>query len=408
MQSSLRAWTVLAERNFGLFWVSLLVSAVGSQLSNVAIGWQVYELTNSPLQLGLTGLFRAIPTIIFSLTGGVLADRVDRRRLLIVTQSLAMALAFLLSFLTKTGWVQVWHIYAITFLTGTVTTFDIPARMALTPSLVSRENLSMAFALNVTLRQTASLLGPFLAGIIIAWLGLSWSHFLNGVSFLGVVICLITMKVRAAPAERKENAWQSMSAGLRFVRGNSVILGLLLMDTCVSFFGAYRVLMPVFARDLLGVGPTGLGALLGAPAVGALVGSSIIIGSGNLNRAGRHVLWVTLAYTAGLVLFAVTRSFVLSLVINFVIGGLDAVGETLRVTIIQLLTPDDMRGRVQALVHVFVMGIPFLGQSYIGAAASLLGPASAVVLGGVLGALVVGIVAVKLPAIKKFEVEPAV
>lgn len=404
MQQRVRAWKILTERNFGLFWVSLLVSSIGNQLSHVVIAWHVYEITDSPLQLGLTGIFRALPTIVFSLSGGVLADRTDRRRLLIVTQSLAMGLAFVLAFLTDMGWVRVWHIYAITFLTGTVTTFDAPARTALIPSLVARENLSTAFALNVTLRQSASLVGPFFAGMTIAMLGLSWSYYINGLSFLGVVVCLLTMRVRVTESPvKKESTLESMRAGLRFVWGNSVILGLLVMDTCVNFFGAYKAMMPVVARDLLGVGPAGLGALLGAPAIGALVGSGIIIGVGSPRRAGRLVLWVTLVYTIGLGLFAISRSFPVSLAIGFMLGALDAVGETLRITIIQLMTPDQMRGRVQALVHVFVFGLPLMGYGQIGALASLVGVTSAIFAGGLIGGLVVGAVAIKVPKLRKYE-----
>lgn len=395
----------MAEKNFGLFWVSLLVSSIGNQLSHVAIGWQIYELTSSPLQLGLTGVFRALPVVVFSLTGGVLADRVDRRRLLIFTQTVAMILALLLAVLTHTGLVRVWHIYAITFLTGAATTFDLPARTALIPSLVARENLSNAFALNVTLRQTATLVGPFFAGVLIAALGLSGSYFINAASYLGVIVCLAAMRVRAteAPA-RKESTWQAMKGGLRFVGGHSVILGLLGMDTCVNVFSAHRLLAPVFARDILNVGPQGLGALLGAPAIGALIGSSIIIGIGTPKKSGQLLLWVTAVYALLLCAFALSRSFALSLLICFFIGALDSIGETLRVTLIQLITPDAMRGRVQSLVHIFVFGIPLLGQGPMGALGSAIGAAGAVLVGGLLGIAVVAAAAFKVPAIKKFEV----
>lgn len=395
----------MAEKDFGLFWVSLLVSSIGNQLSHVAIGWQIYELTSSPLQLGLTGVFRALPVVVFSLTGGVLADRVDRRRLLIFTQTVAMILALLLAVLTDTGLVRVWHIYAITFLTGAATTFDLPARTALIPSLVARENLSNAFALNVTLRQTATLVGPFFAGVLIAALGLSGSYFINAASYLGVIVCLAAMRVRAteAPA-RKESTWQAMKGGLRFVGGHSVILGLLGMDTCVNVFSAHRLMAPVFARDILNVGPQGLGALLGAPAIGALIGSSIIIGIGTPKKSGQLLLWVTAGYALLLCAFALSRSFALSLLICFFIGALDSIGETLRVTLIQLITPDAMRGRVQSLVHIFVFGIPLLGQGPMGALGSAIGAAGAVLVGGLLGIAVVAAAAFKVPAIKKFEV----
>lgn len=403
MSQPAQPWRVLAERNFGLFWISLLVSSIGNQLSHVAIGWQIYELTHSPLQLGLTGVFRALPVVVFSLTGGVLADRVDRRRLLIVTQTVAMSLAFLLAALTANGTVQVWQIYTITFLTGAATTFDLPARTALIPSLVSREQLTSAFALNVTLRQTATLIGPFLAGALIAWLGLGWSYTLNALSYLGVILCLVFMKVRAAEgAKKKEPAWQALKEGLGFVAGQPVILGVLVMDTCVNIFSAQRLMAPVFARDILNVGPQGLGALLGAPAIGALLGSSLIIGLGTPKKSGQLLLWVTLVYAFLLCGFALSRSFVLSLILCFLIGAFDSVGETLRVTLIQLMTPDDMRGRVQSMVHIFVFGLPLLGQGPMGALGSIIGAPGAVMAGGLLSVAVVAGAAFKVPAIKRF------
>ncbi|HYY25109.1 MAG TPA: MFS transporter, partial [Candidatus Udaeobacter sp.] len=186
MRSKLSLWNVLAQKNFGLFWWSLLISAIGDQIANVTIAWQVYTITNSPLQLGLTGLFRALPIFIFSLTGGVLADRTSRRKLLIFSQGIGMILALLLGLLTTTGLVKVWHIYVAAFIAGAVSTFDQPARSALVPSLVPEEHLATAFALSVTLRQSATLIGPFLGGMIIAALGISSAHYINALSFLGV------------------------------------------------------------------------------------------------------------------------------------------------------------------------------------------------------------------------------
>lgn len=405
MKNQAIPWKILAERDFGLFWSSLLVSSVGTQISTVTIAWQVYEITNSPFQLGLTGLFRALPVIIFSLTGGLLADRMDRRRLLMVTQGLAMILAFILGLLTSTGHVRVWHIYAITFLSGAVSTFDQPARYAMIPNLVAREHLTTAFALNVTLRQTASLAGPFVAGLVIAGVGISWSYYINALSFLGLIVCLLFIRVRAsASPARVEPALQGMREGLSFVLENSVILGLLVMDACVVFFGAYRAMMPVFARDLLSVGPKGLGALLGAPAAGALLGSAIVIGLGNPRGKGRLIILVTLIYTMGLVLFALSHSFLLSLAIAFSLGALDAVGETLRVTVIQLMTPDHLRGRVQALVHVFVFAGPHMGHAMIGATAAILGAPGAIIMGGLISAAVVAWMARKVSPLTRFEI----
>ncbi len=397
MKDRVMPWSVLASRDFGLFWSSLLVSAIGSQLTSVAMAWQIYEMTDSPLQLGVTGLFRAAPVIAFALTGGWLADRMDRRRLLMITQVVAMLLSLTLALLTDTGQIKVWHIYAITFFSTAVMIFDQPARSAMIPSLVPREHLATAFALNITLRQTAFLAGPFIGGVLIAWAGLKWSYYIDAASFLGVIVCLFYMRARPAESPpRRESPLKSMQEGFNFVWKNSAILSLLVMDTCVSFFGSYRAMMPVFARDILGVGPKGLGVLLGAPALGALIGSSAVMGWGGLTRRPRLIIPVTLFYTLGLILFGVSRWFALSFAIALLLGAVDSVGETLRMTIIQLLTPDELRGRVQGLVHVFVIGGPFMGHAQIGLMASAFGAPGAVMAGGCIGSLVVALMAKKI------------
>jgi len=395
MAQPVTPWQVLKQRDFGLFWASLLFSAVGSQISAVAIAWQVYEITNSPFQLGLAGLFRALPIMLLSIPGGVVADRMDRRLLLIVTQSLAALLALALALLSYFGTVQVWRIYLVTFLSGAVGIFDSPARTALIPTLVKPEQLATAYALNITWRQIATLSGPFIGGVIIATVGLSISYFIDALSFLSVIICLAFMRVRqvAVTGEKKESPLQSVRGGFDFIRDNTAILGLMGMDTCVQFFGAYRSMMPVFARDILAVGPTGLGALLGVPAFGALAGSAVVMAMGNPKRKGRLIIAVALIYTAGLVCFALSRSLVLSLVIVFLLGLVDAIGETLRDAMIQLITPDPMRGRVKSFDQVFMSAGTYLGHAQIGTAASFLGVTGALVMGGCLGSAGVLLVA---------------
>jgi MFS family permease len=363
---------------------------VGSQISTVAVAWQVYEITNSPFQLGLTGLFRALPVMVLSIPGGIVADRMDRRRLLIITQGLAALLALTLGLLTSVGQVRVWHIYAVTFLSGAISIFDTPARTAMIPALVPAEHLASAYALNITWRQTATLAGPFLGGIGISAFGLAASYYIDAASFLTVILCLFLMRARSSlPAGKKESPLQSVRIGFNFIRENSVILALMSMDTCVNFFGAYRSMMPVFARDILVTGPTGLGALLGVPAFGALVGSGAVMAMGNPKRKGKLIIWVTLLYTAGLICFALSRSLTLSLLIVFGLGLLDAIGETLRDTLVQLMTPDRMRGRVKSFDQVFMSAGTYLGHAQMGTTALFLGVPGALILGGCLGSAAV-------------------
>lgn len=402
MNRQVTPWQVLAQRDFGLFWGSLLFSAVGSEIAAVAVAWQVYEITDSPFQLGLTGLFRALPVIILSVPGGIVADRMDRRRLLIITQALAALLAVALGLLTYTGRVHVWHIYAITFLSGAVSIFDAPARTAMIPALVSAEQLASAYALNITWRQTATLAGPFLGGICISVFGLAASYYIDAASFFAVIICLSFMRARSrVPTEKKESPLQSLRGGFNFIRENSAILTLMSMDTWVNFFGAYRSMMPAFARDILGTGPAGLGALLGVPAFGALVGSGIVMAMGNPRHKGELIIRVTLLYTAALICFALSRSLALSLVIVFVLGLLDAIGETLRDTLVQLITPDRMRGRVKSFDQVFMSAGTYAGHAQMGAMATFLGVPGALLLGGSLGSAAVLLVSKYARSLKK-------
>ena len=406
MPQQVTPWQVLKQRDFGLFWASLLFSAVGSQISTVAIAWQVYEITNSPFQLGLAGLFRALPVMLLSIPGGVVADRMDRRWLLIITQALAALLALALALLSHFGQVQVWHIYTVTFLSGAVGIFDSPARTALIPALVRPEQLATAYALNITWRQIATLAGPFIGGMVIATVGISISYFIDALSFLSVIVCLALMRARPAPTPgvKKESPLESVRSGFEFIRDNTAVLALMGMDTCVQFFGAYRSMMPVFARDILGVGPAGLGALLGVPAFGALAGSAIVLAVGNPKRKGQLIITVTLIYTAGLICFALSRSLILSLAIGFFLGLVDAIGETLRDTLVQLITPDAMRGRVKSFDQVFMSAGTYLGHAQLGTAATFLGVSGALVMGGCLGSAGVLLVAKYARALRQIDV----
>jgi MFS family permease len=290
--------------------------------------------------------------------------------------------------------VRVGHIYAVTFLSGAVSIFDAPARTALIPLLVPAEHLASAYALNISWRQIATLAGPFIAGVVISALGISASYFIDAASFLSVILCLFLMRVRPSPTtEKRESPLASVRGGFNFIRYNSAILALLSMDTCVNFFGAYRSMMPAFARDILGLGPTALGALLGVPALGALVGSGLVMAWGNPRHKGKLIIWVTLLYTAGLICFALSRSLILSLAIVFCLGLVDAIGETLRDTLVQLMTPDRMRGRVKSFDQVFMSAGVYMGHAQMGTAASFIGVPGALIFGGCLGSTAVLLVA---------------
>ena len=387
-----RALVALQHRDFRLFYGALVVASLGQQVQNTANLWLIYELTDSPLHLGLLGLSRGVPIIVLSLMGGLVADRVDRRRLIMLTEALMAVVSVALGVLTITGAIAVWHLYAATLLSAALNAVNAPARSALVPNLVPRHHLLNALALNSTVWQTASIVGPALAGLTIAVLGLAASYALTGGAFVLTLGALAIMRVGPVAARAPQSPLKSLIEGLAFVRRRSIILTLLAMDCAATFFGAYRVLMPVFARDL-GVGAEGLGLLLAAPAAGGLLGATIIMSAGNLRYKGLIVASGILAYCAALVLLAVSPWFLLSLLAAGALGLTDSLQATPRSTLIQEITPDELRGRVSSFQTMLTNGVPPLGQTQIGAVAAVIGAPLALIGGAIAcAAIIVGIV----------------
>ena len=388
-----RALVALQHRDFRLFYGALVVASLGQQVQATANLWQIYEMTDSPLHLGLLGLTRGVPIIALSLMGGIVADRTDRRRLIMVTQALMAVISVVLGVLTATGAIAVWHLYAATLLTAALNAVNAPARSALVPNLVPREHLLNALALNSTIWQTANIVGPALAGASIAGLGLAPSYALNGSAYIISLGALALMCVGQVAARAPQSALKSLLEGLAFVRYRSIILTLLAMDCAATFFGTYRVLMPVFARDL-GVGVEGLGLLLAAPAAGGLLGATIIMSLGDLRYKGLIVAGGILAYCVALVALALSPWFLLSLLVAGALRLFDSLQATPRSAVIQQITPDDLRGRVSSFQTMLTNGVPPLGQTQIGAVASIAGAPLALIAGAVAcAALVLGILA---------------
>ncbi|MCX7623345.1 MAG: MFS transporter [Thermomicrobium sp.] len=381
------SWTealaALRFRDFRLLWVGQFVSMLGSQMQTVALSWLVYDLTGSPAQLGGIALARAIPTIVLSLFGGTLADQVDRRKLLLVTQSTAALLLGVLAACVTLGWTALPLLYLLAFASAAAMSFDSPARQALVPALVPRERLANALTLNVLAWDVAAVVGPALGGLVIARVSVAAAFWADALSYLAVVAALLAMR-RDIPAPRPERrGWHAFLDGLTFVRWRPILWQLMLLDFFAVVLASTTGLLPVFARDVLGVGPDGLGLLFAAPSVGAIVGAALFALVPVPRRPGRVVVWVVVGYGVALAAFGVSRWFWPSLALLAVSGGLDAVSMALRHTVRQLATPDAYRGRVGALASVFSAGGPRLGQFQAGVLASLVGPAGAMVLGGV-------------------------
>ncbi len=375
-----RAAAALQHRNFRLFYVALLVAGIGGQIQAFTNTLQIYELTGSPLQLGLAGLFRAIPVIVFSLMGGVIADRVDRLRFSIFTQGVNGLFSVVLAALTFSGRIDVWHIYLFTFFGGCVQAMNQPTRSAIIPNLVPRHHLMNAIALNSTVWQSSNVLGPVLGGVAIAAFGFWPTYLINGMAQIITMATLALVRIGKVPARPTQSPLRGLIEGLSFVQQRSIILVLLTADCAETLFGRYQAVLPIIAANV-GVGAAGLGVLAAAPGIGNLTGATLIMSLGDLRYKGLICVGGILAYAAALVLLAVSPWFGLCVVATFLLGLFDSVQATPRNTVVQLLTPDELRGRVSSFQSMLTGGVPSLGQALNGGVASLIGVPMALISG---------------------------
>ena len=295
----------LKYRDFRLLWTGLLVSIAGSMMQNAAILWHIYVLTGSPLALGIVGLVRVLPIVGFSLISGVIADIYDRRKLMLASQIGMAVCALLLGLIAFTGSRSVWAIYLLAGLSSTFSAFDLPARQSLIPSLVPDDALANAFSLHATLFQAGSIAGPALSGIVIANFGIAWTYWLNGLSFLAVIVALLQIsyrqktKTEAQPVVSKK----AIAEGLSFVRKTPIIISSMLLDFFATFFSSATALLPIYAKDILHVGPLGYGWLYASAAIGALFTGSFMSLMPSLGNQGKYLLISVLIYGFATVAF---------------------------------------------------------------------------------------------------------
>jgi MFS family permease len=376
------AFTVLGFRDFRLIWAGQFVAMLGMQIQTVALGWIVYDITGSSAQLGLVGLFRALPLIFFSLFGGTLADQLDRRKLLLTTQSAQVLMSLTLAVLVTGGMENVWMLYAFAFTTAAASSFDAPSRQAIIPSLVPRQRLSHALTLNVLSSNTGMVLGPTLSGFIIGQFGSGAAFWAGAFSFLGVVSALLLLRTRPPVPVPAKRGIAALLDGLRFVRDRRILWQLMVIDFAATLAVSPVGLLPVFASDVHQVGPEGLGLLYAAPSIGSVLGALLFASVPSPKLPGRMVAIAIAGYGAALGFFGVMPTFYLALGFLALGGGLDAVSMAMRHTVRQLATPDDFRGRVGALASVFSGGGPRLGEFQAGMVASVIGPQGAMFAGG--------------------------
>jgi MFS family permease len=390
----------------------------------VAVGWQVYDISHSALMLGFLGLGQAFALMTSSLVAGVVADAFDRRKLLIVVQSVLASGSLLLAVSTHYGWASLPLIYVTTILTGAASAFDFPTRQALVASLVPREDLPRALGLNAVLFNVAGIAGPVAGGFAIGALGIAGTYGADVVSFLVVIAALLAMRPQPAHQPERERPRVSLGAwleGFAYLRARPVLLSLMALDFCATFFGSPQALLPIYARDILHVGSRGLGALIGAGAVGAVLGALFSGWLGGIRRKGVGVLLGVSAWGGCIVLFGLANGpllpyapwthfawqgpFWLALAALAGAGAGDLVSMVLRNTILQLTTPDELRGRVGATNSIFIIGGPTLGQFESGVVASALSPQMSVLTGGLACLLATGMIALLVPELRHFRLE---
>ncbi|MEW6268262.1 MAG: MFS transporter [Thermodesulfobacteriota bacterium] len=393
----------LRYRDFRLLWAGFFLSQVGTQMQVVAVAWQVYRLTGDPLALGAIGLARVLPVLVLGIFGGLFADVVDRRRMLLLTQSAMMACSFGLFYLTHLDRVTMPALYGFCFAAGVSTALGNPARQSLIPTLVPEAVLSRALGLSVSSWQLATVLGPTLGGILIASHGAAIVYLIDALSFLAMIVALLAIRARGSAAPDTVPGLEALREGFRFLWRTPVLLGLMVADFLGTFFAGAMLLMPIFADELLRVGPRGLGFLFAAPALGSMLVALAIALYGAPPLTGATVLCCIALYGSAVAAFGATGSFELALLFLVVAGAADGASTVVRQTLRQLLTPDHLRGRMTGVTMVFFMGGPQLGEIEAGALARLVGVRASVVAGGVLCALSAAAMALAVPSLRRFR-----
>jgi MFS family permease len=389
----------LRNPNFRLFWSGNFLSNIGTWMQNVAQGWLVLLLTNSAFWLGVVGFAGSIPFLIFTLFGGVIADRVDKRRLLLVTQTVMMMLAFLLAALAWFKVITVWEVAAIAFMNGVAMSMNAPSYQAMVPRLVKREDLTNAIALNSAQFNMSRILGPTLGGYAMAIFGVAGNFFLNGVSFLAVLWALTHIEYPDVKPARHESMWESLRGGFAYLHENKQMLVLIWMTVAASLFGIpFLTFIPYFAKVQLNAGESGLGWLLAASGFGAVLGAMTVAIAGMVRHRGRVLTFAGVLFFSAIIGFCYSHNFVLSQCLAFVEGycGINMIS-CFNVSI-QHLSSDEMRGRVMSIYATSFLGLPPLGALLAGELSRHIPTGHALaIMAGMAGMIFLGIFAFSRP-----------
>lgn len=405
----LRALAPLGHRNFALYWVGHAGSNTGRWIELTGAVWLVFELTHSPVLLGLLGLARAVPALTLSPIAGVIVDRVDQRRLLGVTQALGLVASLALGSLVITGTVELWHVYVQVALQAAINTFDAAVRQALFPRLVTRTLLPEAVTLSTVADRLSQLVGPAVGGFAIAGLGEAAPFLLNAATFLALIAAVLGMRdIVPRTAAAGSSFRGELTEGLRHVLAVPVLSGLLRLEVVFGFLQMNAVMITLVGRGVLEVGPEGLGGLLAAPALGSVIGIALLLVLGHTRRQGRFIVGCAFAYAAALVAFAVSREYTLSFAALALSGLWDALMTVTRHSVLQLAAPGHMRGRVMANMRTVTGGVGPLAQTQSGILADAIGPPLAVVAAAAALAIAAGVTARANPALWSFSRDEAI
>lgn len=400
-----RGWfRALRHADFRVFWTGNFISNVGSWMQNVAQGWLVLQLTNSPLWLGMVGFAQQVPALLFSLLGGVLADRAGRRKMLLATQATMMLLALALGLLVHRQAITVEQIVGIALLAGTMMALNAPTYQAAVRDLVQREDTLNAIALNSIQFNLSRVVGPSLAGFAIAGVGVVYCFYLNALSYVPLLYVIGRVRFPERKDREENSLGAEMAEGFRYVRGHREILLLIVVVAMVSMFGLpYLVLMPAFARDVLHVGARGLGSLVASAGAGALLGGLYLATRQSHRRRGPVVLGASLVFFASLVLFCLSRRPMLSAVLLGVVGAAMVSAVATVNSLIQTVVPDEIRGRVLSMHTMAFLGFTPVGSLLVGALAESWGTPMALAASSGIALGLTAIIAVRAPAVRRLH-----
>jgi MFS family permease len=391
----------------------MLISMAGSMMQAWTLYWHIRQLSDQPIALSGIGVARFLPILAFSLFGGLIADRFNRRKVLFITQFVLTLSAVGLALLTMTGHIQIWHIYLLTALQAAASSFDLPARQSLVPNLVPRADLANAFSMNSIAFNTGAILGPALSGLAIRFVGLYGVYWINALSFLILIGMLVLMgdipqETVLQPQARPKSGFAAIGEGIRFILHQPIILSSMILDFFATFFSAANTLLPFVAQDILKVGVVQYGWLSAGQSIGAVTVGLVLSQRGRIRRQGVVLLGAVVVFGLATVVFGLGISFWVVFLALIAIGGADEVSTILRNTIRQMQTPDHIRGRMVSINQIFFSGGPQLGEVESGLVAQAFGVPAAIISGGLGCILAVTLIASVWPQLRRYDgSEPA-